>query len=84
LSRPDILAELADRFEERQALDVADRAADLDQHDVGVVRPRRIASLISLVMCGITCTVRRGSRRGRSFLDDAQIDLPVVQFECWS
>ena len=32
----DVLAELADRFEERQALDVADRAADLDEHDVGV------------------------------------------------
>ena len=34
---PDILAELADRFQERQALDVADRAADLDQDDVDVV-----------------------------------------------
>ena len=55
----DVLPELADRFEERQALDVADRAADLDQHDVDVLRPTaRIASLISLVMCGITCTVR--------------------------
>ena len=29
-----IVAELADRFEERQALDVADRAADLDQHEI--------------------------------------------------
>ena len=29
-----IVAELADRLEERQALDVADRAADLDQHEV--------------------------------------------------
>ena len=29
-----LLAELADRLEERQALDVADRAADLDQHEV--------------------------------------------------
>ena len=37
----DVLAELADRFEERQALDVADRAADLDQHDVDVRRDRR-------------------------------------------
>jgi hypothetical protein len=27
-------AELADRLEERQRLDVADRAADLDQRDV--------------------------------------------------
>ena len=29
-----LVAELADRLEERQALDVADRAADLDQHEV--------------------------------------------------
>ena len=37
----DVLAELADRLEERQALDVADRAADLDEHDVDVLaRPR--------------------------------------------
>ena len=55
----DVLAELADRFEERQALDVADRAADFDEHDVDVLcGTARIASLISLVMCGITCTVR--------------------------
>ena len=32
-----LVAELADGLEERQALDVADRAADLDQHDVGLV-----------------------------------------------
>ena len=32
----DVLAELANGFEERQALDVADRAANLDQHDVDV------------------------------------------------
>ena len=37
----DVLAELADRFEKRQALDVADRAADLDEHDVDVPRRRR-------------------------------------------
>ena len=29
-----LVAELADRLEERQALDVADRAADLHQHEV--------------------------------------------------
>ncbi len=29
-----IVAELADRLEERQAFDVADRAADLDEHEV--------------------------------------------------
>ena len=33
----DVLAQLADRLEERQALDVADRAADLDEHDVDVL-----------------------------------------------
>ena len=32
----DVLPELTDRLEERQALDVADRAADLDQRDVDV------------------------------------------------
>ena len=37
----DVLAELADRFEERQALDVADRAADFDEHDVDVLRRPR-------------------------------------------
>ncbi len=36
----DVLAELSDRFEERQALDVADRAADFDEHDVDVLRDR--------------------------------------------
>ena len=30
----ELVAELADRFEERQALDVADRAADLAQHEI--------------------------------------------------
>ena len=32
-----IVAELADRLEERQALDVADGAADLDQHEVDAI-----------------------------------------------
>ncbi len=31
---PEIVAELPDRLEERQALDVADRAADLAQHEI--------------------------------------------------
>ena len=55
----DVLAELPDRLEEREDLDVADGAADLGDHDVDVVgrRARWIRSLISLVMCGITCTV---------------------------
>ncbi len=33
-----LLSELADGLEERQALDVADRAADLDQHEVDIAR----------------------------------------------
>ena len=33
-SRPELVAELADRLEERQALDVADRAADLAQDEI--------------------------------------------------
>ena len=54
----DLVSELADRLEERQRLDVADRAADLDDHDVVVGRHAlRIAALISSVMCGITWTV---------------------------
>ena len=54
-----VLAELADRLEEGQALDVAHRAADLHDHHVGVLAPPRgCAALISSVMCGITCTVR--------------------------
>jgi hypothetical protein len=37
---PDLAAELANRLEERQRLDVADRPADLGDHDVGVGRLR--------------------------------------------
>jgi type II secretory pathway component PulM len=54
----DVLPELADGLDEGQALDVADRAADLDEHHVHVAATARMASLISLVMCGMTCTVR--------------------------
>ena len=55
---PELEAELADRLEERQRLDVADRAADLDDHHVDALRRRGcIASLISSVMCGMTWTV---------------------------
>jgi hypothetical protein len=36
LRRPDVLAHLADGLEERQRFDVADRPADLDDHDVRV------------------------------------------------
>src|SRR5580693_2107451 len=34
------IAELTDRLEERQALDVADRAADLDQHEILIAEIR--------------------------------------------
>ena len=59
----DVLAHLAGRLEERQRLDVADRAADLGDHHVdrivagGGSAIARIRALISLVMCGITWTV---------------------------
>ena len=39
----DVLAHLADGFEERQALDVADRAADLDDDHVRACRHGRRA-----------------------------------------
>jgi hypothetical protein len=53
-SRADVVRHLADRFEEGQAIDVADRAADLD--DLGRRRlPRRADRALDLVvMCGIT------------------------------
>ncbi len=39
--RAELVAELADRFQERQALDVADRAADLDKREIDAVQPGR-------------------------------------------
>ena len=46
----DVLAHLADRLEERQALDVADRPADLDDHDLRVAVARDAAdALLDLV-----------------------------------
>ena len=38
LSLPEVDLELAQRLEERQRLDVADRAADLGDHEVDVLR----------------------------------------------
>ena len=46
---PDLVAELPDRFEERQDLDVADRAADLGDHDVDVVGGERVDPRLDLV-----------------------------------
>ena len=66
---PDVLAHLPDGLEEGQPLDVADGTADLDDDDACAARPlaatepvpsratRAMRSLISLVMCGMTCTV---------------------------
>ncbi len=45
----DVLAELPDRLEERQDLDVADRAADLGDHDVDVLRGEREDPVLDLV-----------------------------------
>ena len=80
----DVLAQLADRLEEGQALDVADRAADLDDHDVDLVprvggrlprdRPDALLDLVGDV---------RNDLDGPSqivaaalLLDDRQVDLP--------
>ena len=45
----DVLAELPDRLEEREDLDVADGAADLGDHDVDVVGGEREDPLLDLV-----------------------------------
>ena len=85
----DVLAELADRLDERQALDVADRAADLDEHDVDVLRDGldRVLDLVGDV---------RNDLHGAAevvaaalLLNDRQVDLagrPVVvarRSPCW-
>lgn len=55
----DFLLDLADGFQERQAFDVADSAADFRDDDVRivVVADSIDAVLDSLVMCGMTWTV---------------------------
>ena len=69
----DVERELANRFEERLAFDVADRAADLGDDHVDVVGSASLwmTLLISLVMCGMTCTVlpRNSPRRSLSITD---------------
>ena len=57
--RADFEDELADGFEERQALDVAGGAADFGDDDVHFLpsATSRMRALISSVTCGITCTV---------------------------
>ena len=61
----DVLAQLADRLEERLALDVADGAADLDDDDVDVVRDGAdaVLDLVGDVRDDLDGRVR-GSRRG--------------------
>ena len=54
---PEFLPHLANRFNERQRLDVAYRAADFDDATSTSCATFFIAALISLVTCGITCTV---------------------------
>ena len=75
VAAPRLLAQLPDRLEERERLDVADRAADLDRDDVGVRRRRaRIASLISSVMCGIDLHGLAEVVAAALPLDDRQVD----------
>ena len=45
----DVVAELADGLEERDDLDVADRAADLDDHDVDLLGGQAADALLDLV-----------------------------------
>ncbi len=57
---PDLEDELPDRFEKRQPFDVAGRAANFRDHNVGFAfgsEISRMRFLISSVTCGITCTV---------------------------
>ena len=67
-------AELADRLEERQRLDVADRAADLDHADVGVARAHADA-VLDLVGDVRDDLHRRAEVVAAAFLgDDALVD----------
>ena len=53
----ELVAELADRLEERQALDVADRAADLADHEILVRHAVEDELLDRVGDVGMTCTV---------------------------
>ena len=54
-----VAAHLADGFDERHGLDVADGAADFHDHHIGVLllATRLMRRLISLVTCGTTWIV---------------------------
>ena len=78
----DLVPHLAGGLEEGQRLDVADGAADLGDDDVDPVRgprrPARIRDLISLVMCGMTCTVSPRYSPRRSLAITSEYTWPVV------
>ena len=71
-----VLAQLTNRFDERKAFDVADRSADLDQHDVDISRDRPDAVL------DLVGDVRNDLHRPTEIvsaaflLNDRQINLP--------
>ena len=75
----DVVADLAGGLEERQRLDVADGAADLGDHHVeprpGPRPSAAIRALISLVMCGMTCTVSPRYSPRRSLAITVGVDL---------
>ena len=69
-------AELADRLEERQRFDVADRAADLDHADVGIAGAERDAAL-DLIGDVRNHLHRRAEIVAAALLgDDALVDAP--------
>ena len=63
-----VVAELTDRLEERQAFDVADRAPDLDQDEIDAVVALEDEVLDRVGDMGITCTVapRKSPWRSRA------------------
>ena len=71
------MAQLPDGLQEGQGLDVAHRAADLDDHDVVVRRPAvdSMPFLISSVTCGMTCTVLPRVVTAALLVDDRLVDL---------
>ena len=76
----DFAAELPDRLEERQRLDVAHSPADLADHNVrwGGIALARIRDLISFVMCGITWTVAPRNSPLRSLRSTESQIAPAV------
>ena len=80
---PDLVAELTDGFEEREGLDVADRAADLDDLDVRLLglreRPDPLLDLVGDVrdhLHGLAQVVAAAL-----FREDARYTAPVVKLD---